>query len=117
MRNLSVSNSFVRSTNNWDLLFATILWNLWLSHNAKVFGSPCMEEGSIISRSVHLVQLMEQAHVNQPVPKSRDVEIARRPSHWVPPPPSWVKINTDRAWRAVANYFRCGGVAWNSNGL
>ncbi|KAK8557042.1 hypothetical protein V6N13_035147 [Hibiscus sabdariffa] len=69
-------------------MFVAILWNLWINRNAKVFGSPCVEEGSVISRSVQLVHVMEHAHVNRPMKKPHSIGIATSMLQWDPPPSS-----------------------------
>ncbi|KAL4340121.1 hypothetical protein GQ457_08G022120 [Hibiscus cannabinus] len=96
-------------------MFVVILWNLWINRNAKVFGSPCVDAGSIVNRSVQLVHITEHALVNHPVKKPHGTTIATDPLHWDPPPPTWMKINTDGAQREVDGYASCGGVARDSN--
>ncbi|KAL4304140.1 hypothetical protein GQ457_10G010950 [Hibiscus cannabinus] len=62
--NLVGSPSFGRETLNWDLMFAAILWNLWLHRNVVVFNSEGEDWGSIVIRSKWLVNSIVVASHN-----------------------------------------------------
>ncbi|KAL4378156.1 hypothetical protein GQ457_02G020690 [Hibiscus cannabinus] len=49
---------------NWDLMFADVLWNLWLHRNAGVFSSEAEQWGSIVVRSKWLANSTAVASQN-----------------------------------------------------
>ncbi|KAE8676704.1 hypothetical protein F3Y22_tig00111582pilonHSYRG00728 [Hibiscus syriacus] len=87
--NLTAPSRFAIDHDDYELLFGTILWNLWLAQNFKVFETPMDNGSSVIDRSKHL---------------------------WSPQPAHWIKINTDGARRESDGSASCGGVARYSSG-
>ncbi|KAE8697765.1 hypothetical protein F3Y22_tig00110610pilonHSYRG00297 [Hibiscus syriacus] len=90
--NLNRKVKLANSCENWDLLFGLIIWNLWLSRNAKVFENPIEDNAPI----AHFVD--------------------KDPSWWYPPTENWIRINTDDARRDVNGCASCGVVARNCTG-
>ncbi|KAK8656751.1 hypothetical protein V6N13_098689 [Hibiscus sabdariffa] len=49
--NLSPKSVFGQDNECWDIMFSSVLWNLWIQRNAAVFGNLVEEWGSLITRS------------------------------------------------------------------
>ncbi|KAK8660893.1 hypothetical protein V6N13_051800 [Hibiscus sabdariffa] len=54
--NLSDAARMVSNPENWDLLFGSICWNLWLGRNAVVFDNPLDDRGTVLERSRRLME-------------------------------------------------------------
>ncbi|KAK8571598.1 hypothetical protein V6N12_027678 [Hibiscus sabdariffa] len=49
--NLTEPARVVINPKDWDLSFGLVCWNLWLERNAKVFGNPLEDHGTVLDRS------------------------------------------------------------------
>ncbi|KAK8590372.1 hypothetical protein V6N13_057265 [Hibiscus sabdariffa] len=54
--NLTDAARMVSNPENWDLLFGSVCWNLWLGRNAVVFDNPLEDRGTVLERSRMLMQ-------------------------------------------------------------
>ncbi|KAK8714999.1 hypothetical protein V6N13_042343 [Hibiscus sabdariffa] len=86
--NLGRSDTFVRDSMNWDLMFAVLLWNLWLGRNAKVFDAPWLVDNSVVGSSYRLVGLMVQARAEHQLVCPPVAAMSRGLDYWEPPPAS-----------------------------
>ncbi|KAL4388073.1 hypothetical protein GQ457_09G018440 [Hibiscus cannabinus] len=107
--NLSSVNHGVDDTSHWGLLFAAIVWNIWLARNAKIFCTDDVGEELVIGRSRHLLQLTLN---------SQDTGGSSRIGHsnlslvmlWSPPPGLFIKVNIDATHHPSDGFARCGVV-------
>ncbi|KAK8662935.1 hypothetical protein V6N13_024821 [Hibiscus sabdariffa] len=112
-KGLSIVWNGVRSNIIWSLGFA---WNLWLARNAKIFGITGVEDGSVIIRSRHVLQLTLHNGDKRGASRFDHSHLSSATMIWSPPSGSFIKINTDAARRTSDGFARCGGVARDCSG-
>ncbi|KAK8579639.1 hypothetical protein V6N13_142812 [Hibiscus sabdariffa] len=108
--NLSSDKHGGPGTSHWDMLFAAIVWNLWLARNVKIFGTTGDEEGSVIARSQHLLQLTLHSHDTSGVSRFDHSHLASAAMIWSSPSGSFIKVNTDAGRRTFDGFalWWCG---------
>ncbi|KAK8483781.1 hypothetical protein V6N12_017978 [Hibiscus sabdariffa] len=113
---VAVEDHGATDASHWDILFATIAWNLWLARNAKIFGITGVEDGSVIIRSRHVLQLTLHNGDKRGASRFDHSHLSSATMIWSPPSGSFIKINTDAARRTSDGFARCGGVARDCSG-
>ncbi|XP_039007198.1 uncharacterized protein LOC120134886 [Hibiscus syriacus] len=112
--NLHYPCNMANEEQEWDLLFGSIIWNIWLSRNAVAFDSPLEDNGSIIDRSRRL-QMMSilanqserASHVQEANLISTNMEEKRNIG--TKPAIDWFKVNTDAGRNATNGNTTCAG--------
>uniref|UniRef100_A0A7N2LLQ2 RNase H type-1 domain-containing protein n=1 Tax=Quercus lobata TaxID=97700 RepID=A0A7N2LLQ2_QUELO len=92
-------------------LFAYIEWSIWHNRNARKFGTVTMPMEMIYTDAVQRLQEFHSAQ-DPPLPQ----EAAPHPTHWLPPPPGFYKINYDGATFQDLASAGLGVVARDSDG-
>ncbi|KAK8667968.1 hypothetical protein V6N13_105440 [Hibiscus sabdariffa] len=114
--NLTKAVDFARDTTDWDLLFSTVLWNLWCQRNAFVFGSTVEEWGSVIVRSKWPMSVSRSAFTTSHLRSSPPLSPQPESTLWTPPPMGWYKLNSDGARSLSGGNAACGGVLHDHHG-
>ncbi|KAK9022086.1 hypothetical protein V6N11_002381 [Hibiscus sabdariffa] len=112
--NLTNPSRFVRKSQDWNLLFGAIVWNLWLYQNSIVFDNPLEDSRSVLIRSQNLQRVMQAAKEA----RSRGVsdEGTADFATWKLPPEGWFKVNTDGARNSSNGMACCGSVIRDDEG-
>ncbi|KAK8541714.1 hypothetical protein V6N12_014341 [Hibiscus sabdariffa] len=108
--NLTQAWKFVRDYADWDLLFGSLIWLLWLRRNSRIFESEDVRWESILAQGRRMQQV--NIHANQLVGREnfQSVRAPRSGVHWQRPPEGWHKLNTDGAVCVDSGMASCGGV-------
>ncbi|KAK8686350.1 hypothetical protein V6N13_125375 [Hibiscus sabdariffa] len=88
--NLQSVVQFAMNMEDWDLLFGSIIWNLWLARNSVAFDNPQEGYGSILERSRQLHLLSKTALATKAVDRCVMQRIYHDPIHWNPPETGWM---------------------------
>ncbi|XP_039062785.1 uncharacterized protein LOC120207390 [Hibiscus syriacus] len=96
-KNLTSPTYFARNPDAWDMLFGAITWNIWNRRNKQIFDPDNIEREPILDRSRRLVEEMNRAVIAAKQLNSNAGQHTRQKTRWTPPPPGWVKINSDGA--------------------
>ncbi|KAK9013583.1 hypothetical protein V6N11_041585 [Hibiscus sabdariffa] len=101
---------------DWEILFDTILWNLWLDRNALVFNNLIEDGLGVIKRSRRLLDVSKQTHGVNRLARLGDVAATCGVTSWSPPPTNWIKMNIDDVCREMDGFASCVGVARDNCG-
>ncbi|KAK9041425.1 hypothetical protein V6N11_016527 [Hibiscus sabdariffa] len=82
---------------DWDVLFGSLLWCLWLKRNNFVFVSAELDSDTTFQRGYRLMEESLRARQIVRCGRSAIVAQSRTMGHWIAPPENWIKINTDGA--------------------
>ena len=115
----------------WKAGIFSLLWAVWSTRNQMIFEDKKISTSSsmafIISsiREVNKVSsaTMSNSQSDLLVLKNLGVSLHPNPSpniipvRWLPPPPDWIKVNTDGAARGAPGPSGCGGIFRNYRGF
>ncbi|KAK9030878.1 hypothetical protein V6N11_032284 [Hibiscus sabdariffa] len=115
--NLTDATRMVNHPEDWDLLFGSICWNLWLGRNAMVFDNPLDDRGTVLERSRRLQQrcLLASSSTASSLVLSVHTGSAGRSSNDVQRllAEGWFHANSDAGCRIADGSATCGGVIRN----
>ncbi|KAK8593347.1 hypothetical protein V6N12_045429 [Hibiscus sabdariffa] len=83
--NLSKPDYFARLIPDWDLLFGSILWSLWLYRNSVVFECPLKIQGSVLDCSKRMQSTMLSAFTHATMSNVATDQVPRSLSTCSPP--------------------------------
>ncbi|KAL4289737.1 hypothetical protein GQ457_14G014320 [Hibiscus cannabinus] len=105
---------------DWDLLFGSICWNLWLERNAVVFDNPLDDRGTVLERSRRLQQQYLLAFSAAAPSRtwerrngaagSSNNDVQRLLAE------GWFQVNADAGCRLADWSAKCGGVIRSNDG-
>ncbi|KAK8542408.1 hypothetical protein V6N12_015005 [Hibiscus sabdariffa] len=107
LRNLSDNSYFAFVGINWDVLFGSILWNIWCNRNTVIFDKSENEAASILANSrrptaICCTEVAVPNKVSRVLSGGRagaasrhDAAIGSVSRSWIRPEEGWIKINTD----------------------
>ncbi|KAL4377944.1 hypothetical protein GQ457_02G018140 [Hibiscus cannabinus] len=101
---------------DWDVLFGSLLWCLWLKRNNFVFESAELDSDNTFQRGYRLMEESLRARQIVRCGCSAIVAQSRTMGHWIAPPEHWIKINTDGARSITSGLASCGGVGRDFSG-
>lgn len=82
--------------------FIMCLWGLWTSRNQLVFAGKHLEASDSILKALCFLRAFQSqnspaSRPPKPIPSSR--------SHWFPPDPGWIMLNTDASYSSAGSGF------------
>ncbi|KAE8668450.1 hypothetical protein F3Y22_tig00112319pilonHSYRG00071 [Hibiscus syriacus] len=113
--NLTRPSMFAKESKDWEILFGSVLWNIWIMRNSIVFNNPMEDNTGILERSCRMTNSINNANRERDqANKSQPIELVG-PTVWLPPSEGWEKLNTDVARRNTDGKAACGGVIRDLN--
>ncbi|KAE8711272.1 hypothetical protein F3Y22_tig00110299pilonHSYRG00110 [Hibiscus syriacus] len=99
---------FYKKEEVWVTLFGAILWNLWKQRNQQIFAPEVLERETILECSRPLV--METNRAIDSLGDSKTIEYIQDRSEirWKPPPPGWLKLNSNGFVSGPNGVAACG---------
>ncbi|KAK8568178.1 hypothetical protein V6N12_006738 [Hibiscus sabdariffa] len=90
----------------WQVLFVSIIWQLWKARNNLVFNGTPPDAGNILQRSI-----LWARYYNECVPLTTPVcPVQPTALHWQRPSTGWVCLSTDGAVSIVTGMGSVGGI-------
>ncbi|KAL4355451.1 hypothetical protein GQ457_06G008470 [Hibiscus cannabinus] len=118
--NLTDAAQMANHPEDWDLLFGSICWNLWLERNAVVFDNPLDDRGTVLERSRRLQQQYLLASSSAAPSRtwerrngaagSSNNDVQRLLAE------GWFQANADAGCRLADGSAKCGGVIRSHDG-
>ncbi|KAE8659328.1 hypothetical protein F3Y22_tig00116962pilonHSYRG00075 [Hibiscus syriacus] len=111
--NLCNSAQYIEKNDDWDILFAELVWNIWIYRNAVAFDNPLSDESSALERSLHWLDIKKRA-LEKVVTRTltREQRLSDN-EKWKPPSLGWFKVNSDGDCCKENGLAKCGGVIRN----
>ncbi|XP_050216415.1 uncharacterized protein LOC126667478 [Mercurialis annua] len=112
----NLQSNLSTETSNWITTFGITCWNLWTHRNNLVFKNDRRSSDAIVMMINQMVNFTIKA---QQFAMLSNPGLGPKVEHligWDPPPPNWLKLNSDGAVRGPTNRAASGGVARNSSG-
>ncbi|KAL4336136.1 hypothetical protein GQ457_07G003110 [Hibiscus cannabinus] len=114
--NLTDARKYIATHVDWDILFGSIVWNIWLRRNDFVFNGYSGRRESIDQVSLRCQQECIQ-HMGGALRSNVTGRRANRPGiRWRKPPVEWWKLNSDGSTVAGSGLSSCGGVVRDADG-
>ncbi|KAK9046224.1 hypothetical protein V6N11_052119 [Hibiscus sabdariffa] len=79
---------------DWDIVFATILWNIWVYRNYRLFSPESIYSESILHRSMRMVEEFGHACSLQWKGRFQAPLHGQFITRWKVPPMGWVKVGS-----------------------
>ncbi|KAE8711340.1 hypothetical protein F3Y22_tig00110295pilonHSYRG00009 [Hibiscus syriacus] len=114
--NLQQQSYFPREAEDWDLLYGSVIWNLWTRRNRQIFDPDYCEVESLVQRSRRLQNEATHALAISNAWREQQTKKEDRSKSWCPPPQGWYKLNTDGAQRPDSELATCGGLIRDAQG-
>ncbi|KAK9036128.1 hypothetical protein V6N11_078144 [Hibiscus sabdariffa] len=108
--NLTQAWKFVRDANDWDLLFGSLIWLLWLRRNSRIFEPEDVRWESILVQGRCMQQESIVANRSAVRENVQSASVPRCEVRWQQPAVGWHKLNTDGAVCVESGMASCGGV-------
>ncbi|KAK9008451.1 hypothetical protein V6N11_075345 [Hibiscus sabdariffa] len=110
------SGQFGRDGSQWELLFGSLLWILWLQRNERIFEPEKVRWETVLSYGKRLVQKCQDIATLFRLPRVGPV-LSRDEVCWKKPPVGWCKLNTDGVVKGHSRMALCGGVVRSDLGF
>ncbi|KAL4291966.1 hypothetical protein GQ457_14G024710 [Hibiscus cannabinus] len=114
--NLSQPDYFGCVESDWDILFATLVWSIWLRRNKLIFESAPVVCEPVLLIGNRMVEEFRTAVTTGRLPVRSGNAIHRAGVRWEAPPPPWCKVNVDDACDSATGRASCGGAIRSDSG-
>ena len=97
--------------NMHSVTFLTAMWWCWRRCNQDLLGGECWSSAQVLCRISAMTDDIDNAFSSPLVTEDCSS------STWLPPPPSWLKVNVDGSFYWSLNRGGFGGVLRDNNGI
>ncbi|KAK9041994.1 hypothetical protein V6N11_017077 [Hibiscus sabdariffa] len=101
---------------DWDILFAALVWSIWLRRNKLIFESASAVCEPVLLVGNRIVEEFRTAVTAGRLTVRNNAAVNRAGVRWEAPPFQWCKLNVDGACDPTTGRASCGGAIRSDSG-